>query len=517
MKNIVILISGRGSNMQAIVNADIPNAKIAAVIANVPDAAGLAWAKEKGIANGYDTGYFGPNDNILRQDFVKMLKGFSEYTGVSPRVVTSNSYTEKADATEVSSYASSAMEWAYQRGLIGQNSDLFPKREITRAEIAAVIARFERGSTMQQPGQPGLFPGTQPGGQQLQPGQPGNQNMASEPLEISESNMESAALGLVPDTENAVNIVMSDDNSQVKIDSAGTYIVSGSCADGNITVKKGTTGVVLILKDLDLTSTTGATVSCNKETEVKIIVEGTVSLTDAEDPTDETSEDAEVADAFDGAVIKTKAGSDVALTGSGVLNINGQCKNGLKSNDDAETVFVIDGDLTINIDAANDGINAGYDFTILSGNINVKAGDDGIHADRILTLGTSDGNGPDISITSSVEGLEGTVVNLFGGSGVVIASDDGINAANSDGTYSEELTFAINITGGTWNVTSGADGLDSNGNINITGGTTTIAKSANNGGDAGIDYDISCYIAEGTLINNYGTAGPDGGMQGGRF
>lgn len=50
MKNIVILISGRGSNMQAIVNADIPNAKIAAVIANVPDAAGLAWAKEKGIA-----------------------------------------------------------------------------------------------------------------------------------------------------------------------------------------------------------------------------------------------------------------------------------------------------------------------------------------------------------------------------------------------------------------------------------------------------------------------------------
>lgn len=50
MKNIVILISGRGSNMQAIVNADIPNAHIAAVIANVPDAAGLAWAKEKGIA-----------------------------------------------------------------------------------------------------------------------------------------------------------------------------------------------------------------------------------------------------------------------------------------------------------------------------------------------------------------------------------------------------------------------------------------------------------------------------------
>ncbi|WP_277059954.1 phosphoribosylglycinamide formyltransferase [Rivihabitans pingtungensis] len=50
MKNIVILISGRGSNMQAIVEAQLPGARIAAVIANRPDAAGLAWAAERGIA-----------------------------------------------------------------------------------------------------------------------------------------------------------------------------------------------------------------------------------------------------------------------------------------------------------------------------------------------------------------------------------------------------------------------------------------------------------------------------------
>ncbi|MCP2040903.1 phosphoribosylglycinamide formyltransferase-1 [Neisseria sp. HSC-16F19] len=50
MKNIVILISGRGSNMQAVVEADIPGARIAAVLSNNPDAAGLAWAAERGIA-----------------------------------------------------------------------------------------------------------------------------------------------------------------------------------------------------------------------------------------------------------------------------------------------------------------------------------------------------------------------------------------------------------------------------------------------------------------------------------
>ncbi|SFZ77071.1 phosphoribosylglycinamide formyltransferase [Chitinimonas taiwanensis] len=50
MKQIVILISGRGSNMQAIVEARIAGAQIAAVISNRPDAAGLAWAKARGIA-----------------------------------------------------------------------------------------------------------------------------------------------------------------------------------------------------------------------------------------------------------------------------------------------------------------------------------------------------------------------------------------------------------------------------------------------------------------------------------
>lgn len=48
MKNIVILISGRGSNMEAIVRAKLP-AKVAAVISNRADAAGLKFAAQTGI------------------------------------------------------------------------------------------------------------------------------------------------------------------------------------------------------------------------------------------------------------------------------------------------------------------------------------------------------------------------------------------------------------------------------------------------------------------------------------
>ena len=53
MRNIVILISGRGSNMQAIVHAAQAErwpAKIAAIISNRSDAEGLSFAQEHGIA-----------------------------------------------------------------------------------------------------------------------------------------------------------------------------------------------------------------------------------------------------------------------------------------------------------------------------------------------------------------------------------------------------------------------------------------------------------------------------------
>jgi phosphoribosylglycinamide formyltransferase 1 len=53
LKRIVILISGRGSNMQAIVERCMGEgwpAMVVAVIANRPGAAGLAWAAERGIA-----------------------------------------------------------------------------------------------------------------------------------------------------------------------------------------------------------------------------------------------------------------------------------------------------------------------------------------------------------------------------------------------------------------------------------------------------------------------------------
>lgn len=68
------------------------------------------------------------------------------------------------------------------------------------------------------------------------------------------------------------------DGTELTINAAGTYVLSGSCADGSVTVKKGTTGVVLVLDGLTLTCGDSAAIACNKSTEVTIVAaDGTVN------------------------------------------------------------------------------------------------------------------------------------------------------------------------------------------------------------------------------------------------
>jgi phosphoribosylglycinamide formyltransferase-1 len=73
MKNIVILISGRGSNMEAVIRAAQAEqwpARIAAVISNRSDAAGLAFAAEHGIA----TAVVANKDYATRAEFDAALQ-----------------------------------------------------------------------------------------------------------------------------------------------------------------------------------------------------------------------------------------------------------------------------------------------------------------------------------------------------------------------------------------------------------------------------------------------------------
>ena len=419
------------------------------------------------------------------------------------------------------------------------------------------------------------------------------------------------------------------EGTDVSITAAGTYVFSGDCDDGSITVNKGVTGVTLVLNGLTLTNADSAAITLNKTAEAALIAaagsENTVA--DTAGANDEN------------AAVKVKSGASLSLSGTGTLTACGNAKNGIKGASDA--VITVD-ELTLNIEAADDGLSCDDELTIKGGRVNITAGgdavkaspdtddaenpdttslgnvtvsggtltltaandgvqadgdltisggtfavtangghtttlsdedasckglkagktltvsggtftvdsaddalhandvtvsggtltlasgDDAVHADNDLVVGvqgSSSTSNPKISITASYEGLEGTTVSVYSGDIDVAASDDGVNAANSDlGERSDK--YAINIAGGDLYIDAGSDGLDSNNDISITGGRVEV-YGADAMMDAAIDYDGTFTLSGGTLFGAgmepgagtqayiaVGETSPSGGMGG---
>ena len=297
------------------------------------------------------------------------------------------------------------------------------------------------------------------------------------------------------------------DGTVLTITDSGTYTVSGSCADGSIKVKKGTTGVTLVLSDLTLTSEDTAAITCGKSSEVTILASAgtTNSLSDTEQNNDDNYPENENAE---NAVIKCKDGSTVTLCGDGELTVTANGKNGIKSgattDEDGEALLTIR-DLTLNIDApVNDAINAEQLLNVESGTLTIDASDDAIHCDLVLNIGADGTDGPTINITNCCEGLEGAELNVCSGDITINASDDCLNAANSDLT---DYDFTMTISGGTIDAYSSAgDGFDSNGDLTITGGTV-IVWTDNTADNEPLDADGTITVSGGTVLAAGGSSG----------
>lgn len=297
------------------------------------------------------------------------------------------------------------------------------------------------------------------------------------------------------------------DGTALTIDSAGTYAVTGTCADGSITVKKGTTGVTLVLNGLALTSADTAPITCNKSTEVTIVAaEGSVnSLTDSAENNDDEYPDNEAAE---NAVIKCKDGSRVTLGGTGSLTITANGKNGIKSGattaEEGEASLTIR-ELTLTINApVNDAVNAEQTLNVESGTLTIAAADDALHSDLVLNIGAEGTEGPAITITQCYEGIEGAELNIYSGDISITASDDCLNAANSD---LRGYDFTMNISGGTIVAYSASgDGFDSNGDLTISGGSVTV-WTANTADNQPLDADGTITVSGGTVLAAGGSNG----------
>ena len=158
---------------------------------------------------------------------------------------------------------------------------------------------------------------------------------------------------------------------------------------------------------------------------------------------------------------------------------------------------------TVNIKAYDDGIHANNDsalengetptgnVTVSGGVITVYSNDDGLHADGTLSISAGL-----VCVTNSYEGLEGTKVRISGGNVSVTASDDGINATTTSDT-------AVEISGGTVYIYCTGDGIDSNSRTSYSGivfsGGRTVVIS-NSPGNSAIDTEQGYQYTGGSVV-----------------
>ena len=334
------------------------------------------------------------------------------------------------------------------------------------------------------------------------------------------------------DTANATEITVKS-GEDITISEEGVYVISGTATDCTITVDADSAAKVQLVLD-------GVNITNADAPAIYVLSADKVFVTTASGSSNElttTGEFAAIGDVtkIDGVIF---AKDDLVLNGQGTLTINSSA-SGVVGKDD---VKITGG--TYSITATEHGIQGKDSVAIADGTFNITAGTDAIHAknDEDLTLGyayiaggtfnlngASDGiegyavvqiDGGDITIDSQ-EGIEGTYIQINGGTIDVTATDDGINASDK----SSEYDIVLEINGGdvSVNMASGdTDALDSNGSLFITGGTVNItAQSA-------FDYVANASMTGGTVTVNGqqvseitasmmggGMGGPQGGMSGG--
>ena len=324
----------------------------------------------------------------------------------------------------------------------------------------------------------------------------------------------------------------------LNINAGGVYKVTGSCAEGSITVAKSLNGVTLIIEDLMLACSTTAPVVIKKSTTATIVVRGSSTITDGEDPLTEATNEL-----YEGAAIKIKSSANVTFTGDGSLNAIGTAKNGIKGG--AETTLTFDGG-SYTVDAVNSCISCDHYIEFNGGDFSLTSDDDGIVAepdpddlnscgDVVLSGGTftidaastairSTGSvtvgrqydgyerDPEITVLSSQEGIESKTVNIHSGKTYIIASDDGINASSAAVSYGIE----VYVTGGDLFINATGDGIDSNGNLDFLGGNITVFSGAAGGNEAPFEADGNWFLG-GATVFGAGTDAeqeiPNGGNQ----
>lgn len=276
------------------------------------------------------------------------------------------------------------------------------------------------------------------------------------------------------------------DGTDVSITAAGTYVFSGDCDNGSITVKKGVTGVTIVLNGLTLTNDDSAAITLNKTAEASLIAAAgtTNTVADTEGSNDEN------------AAVKVKSGAALAIGGTGTLTVDGNAKNGIKGAADA-VITVAEGKLNIN--AANDGLSCDDELNITGGTLSITAGGDAVKASPdtgenpdTTSLGNVTISGGTLTLNAAEDGVQADGDLTISGGTFHVKTNGGHTTALTDDSASCKGFKAgktLTVTGGTLTVDSADDALYANTDVTISGGTLTLAT-----GDDGVHADNDLVI-----------------------
>ena len=331
------------------------------------------------------------------------------------------------------------------------------------------------------------------------------------------------------------------EGSTITITEAGTYIIRGTLTDGQIVVDAADDAKVQLLME-------GASISTSGAAAIYVANADKVFLT-LEAGTENYVSASGAAVEYDGSTVDGAIYSkdDLVINGTGTLEVTSAAGCGIVAKDDLklagatvsvsaydhaidanDSVRIASGEWslssatadgihvensddttegwvyiaggTTSITAATDGVDASATFTMDAGTLYISAGDDGLHAEYDVVI--NDGT---VAIAKSHEGVEGSTITVNGGYVLVVADDDGFNAAgdpnSTAGDMMADSTAWLLIAGGVVEVQSQGDGLDSNGAMYITGGEVYVSGPTGDG-DGSLDTGdgAEASITGGTVI-----------------
>ena len=106
-------------------------------------ASAVNWAADSGVVSGVGNGAFGPNDPLTREQLALILYRYAQNQGYDT-TQGGMAVREFADYSSISSWASQAVTWAVNAGLLSGTGGgmLSPAGTATRAQVAQILMNF---------------------------------------------------------------------------------------------------------------------------------------------------------------------------------------------------------------------------------------------------------------------------------------------------------------------------------------------------------------------------------------